>query len=137
MVMGEDDASLGGAIEFGEDNAVAFDGLGEGARLMKSVLPCDCVEGEKDSDAGIGDVARDNALDLLKLLHEVGLGVKASGSIDDHDIGVTAQGGGDGVECNGAGVGSLTMRDYVHVEAPSPRTELLRGARRGRCRQRR
>ena len=58
---GEDDATLGGAIKLGEDDAVAFDGLGEGAGLMEPVLAGDGVEGEEDSDARVGDVPSDNA----------------------------------------------------------------------------
>ena len=58
---GDDDAALGGAVEFGEEDAGDVDGLEEFLGLADGVLAGGGVEDEEDFVRGAGDAFFDDA----------------------------------------------------------------------------
>ena len=76
---------------------------------------------------GAGDEAVGGADHLVELFHEVGLGVEATGGVDDEDGGGAGFGGGEGVEECGGRVAALFGLDDVDAGALGPDFELLDG----------
>jgi len=124
---GDDDASLGGAVEFGEEDAGDLDGFEKFFSLADGVLAGRGVEDEEDFVRGTGDAFVDDLANFGKLTHEVLLRVQAAGGVDDEDIDVAGEGGIAGVEGDGGGVGAHLMFDDLDVDALGPDGELFDG----------
>ena len=116
----EDDAALGGAVEFGEDDAGAVGGFGEEAGLLEAVLSGGGVHDEEGLVGCAGDLFFGGAAHFTELFHEVGLGVEAAGGVDDEDLGGAGAGGGAGVVEGGGGVAALAGFDDGGVGAGGP-----------------
>ena len=91
---GEDNAAFGGSVELGEDDAGDAGSLGEEARLLQAILAGGCVHDEKGLVGGAGHELLGGAAHLVELLHQIGLGVEATGGVDDQDLGAAGFGGG-------------------------------------------
>jgi len=85
---------LAGAIEFGEDDAGDVGGFSEDARLLQAVLTCGCVHDEEGLVGCAGDEFFRGATHLVELLHQIGLGVRAAGGVNDDDLCAAGLGGG-------------------------------------------
>ncbi len=77
---GERRAALGVGVYLGQNNHIDPDLLLEGTRLLDGV-----VAGQRISDEN-GEMRLDHALDLLHLVHEVGVGLHAPGGIDQYHV---------------------------------------------------
>src|SRR5207237_4028353 len=84
---GDGDAALGRAVEFGERDACDARDFEKLSRLLKSVLARDGVEDEKRFMRRALDLARGDALHLLKLGHQVRLVVKSRCRVNDEHVG--------------------------------------------------
>ena len=72
---------------------------------------------------------REDAPDLLHLLHEVGLGVEPAGRVDDDDVDAPAACGLQRVEGDGSRVGALPVGYDVGADTAAPHLQLLDGSR--------
>ncbi len=122
---GDGDAAFGGAIEFGEDDAGDAAGFGKFAGLFEAVLAGGGIEDEENFVGGIGDDAGGGAAHLFEFGHEVFFVMEAAGGIDDDEVGFAGAAGLEGVEDDGAGVGSLGLLDEFGVGAGGPDFELF------------
>ena len=117
---GDHDSALGGSIELGEDDAGDAAGIGELAGLFEAVLAGGGIEHEKDFVGRIGDDLLGRAVHLLEFRHEVLLGLKAAGGIDDDIIGFAGARGVEGVEEHGTRVAALILADDGRGGALAP-----------------
>src|SRR5262245_37689867 len=122
----EDDAALGRAVQLRQHDAGHVDGVGELARLRQAVLAGGGVDDEEDLLERARSPLRD-APDLLELLHQVDFGVHAAGGVDQDDTRAASARGVDGVEDDGARVGSLLAAHDVGPDAVGPVGELVGG----------
>ena len=70
------------SIQLGENNSRHSDGLVKKLGLGDGILPCGGIENQPDLMRGPGKFSTGHAMDLLQLLHEIDLGVKAARRID-------------------------------------------------------
>src|SRR5665647_105160 len=125
LMDGDDDAALGGAVQFGEHDAADVHRLLELLRLAQAVLAGRRVEYEKGLVGGAGQLLLDHPAHLLQLAHEIDLGVQAAGSVDEHHVGAARAGGGDAVEDDGCGVAALVLLHDPAADPPGPHGKLL------------
>ena len=100
----DDYAAFGGAVELGEDHARDWCGLGEELGLADGILAGGRIENQQGLVRGLGDLAADDAVDLLQFLHEVGFRLQTAGRIDDENIDVAGLGCLDGIKGYGSRV---------------------------------
>ena len=67
----------------------------------------------------------ENSMQFLKFLHEILFCVEASGCIDDQNVGIAGEGGGNGVVADSGGVGAVVAGDDRGFEALTPELELF------------
>ena len=82
---GEHDAALGRAVELGEHHARHLDRLGELPRLGQAVLPGRGVDDEQHL-AHVPGRPVGHPPHLAQLLHQVDLGVEATGGVGQHEV---------------------------------------------------
>ena len=75
------------------------------------------------------DLAADDAVDLLELLHEVRLRLQTARRVDDQHVYLARDGCLDGIEGDGRRVRALFVLDDRHARALSPNLELVDGRR--------
>jgi len=118
---------LAGAVEFGQQDSVDGHGLGEEAGLGDGVLSDGRVEHEERLLGRPGRSLAADAVDLLQLLHQVSLGLKAAGSVDQHEIHPSRLGRPDPVEGHRSGIGPGLAAHHLHAQPFGPNFELLAG----------
>ncbi len=126
----DDDAAFRRAIELGENDAGNAGAFGELAGLFEAVLAGGGVEHEQDFMGRAGDDAGGRAAHLFKLRHQVDLGLQAAGGVDDDVVDFARFGGLEGVEDDGAGIGSGLLANDIGAGAFAPDFKLFycRGA---------
>ncbi len=129
---GDDDASLGGAIELGQDHAGAADALGEHLGLADCVLAVGGVDDEQDFVRRAGDQSLDDVADLFQLAHQVGLGMEPAGGVDDQDVDMAGQCPLAGVMSHAGRIGPRRPLDDLAAGTAGPDRKLVgrRGAKR-------
>ena len=95
---GHGDASLGRAVELGQNEACHSDGFLEEARLGKSVLPRGGVEDQPGFVRRPFHLALQGAVDFFELFHGVHLGVHAPRRVQKEHVHVPRHGRIHGVE---------------------------------------
>ena len=90
---GSDDAALGGAVKFGDDEAGNIDGLVEGLDLCQRVLAEVGVEYQQRFVRAARFSLLDNTTDLGNFFHQVQLGWQPAGGVGEHDIDAARPGG--------------------------------------------
>ena len=125
----DDDAALGRAVELRQHDACDRRSLGEELGLADGVLPRRRVEHEQRLVRRARDLAADDAVNLLELLHEVGLRLQAACCVDDQHVDLARDGCLDGVEGDSRRVGSLLVLNDGHARALAPDLELVDGRR--------
>src|SRR5580692_2898906 len=95
---GDDDATLGGAVEFSEHDAGDAGGLSEEARLLQAVLAGGGIDDEQHLMRRAFNLARGGARHFVELLHKARPGVEAAGGVDEEDVGGAGFGGGESVK---------------------------------------
>jgi len=128
---GDNDASLGGAVELRQNDAGHAGGLREDLGLLHTVLAGGRVEHQKDlGDRGL---LGHNALDLAELIHQRGLVLKASRGIDENNVDVTLDTFAHGFESNRGRVCTLAVAAYdINTNSLAPRRQLI-GSGRAEC----
>ena len=124
---GDDHAALGGAVEFGEDDAGDADGLAEILRLRDGVLAGGGIEHQQHFVRRAVDALGDDVADFGQLAHQMVLRVQPAGGVDDQHIDPAALGGLAGVVRHGGGVGAHLVLDDFHAEPLGPDRELIDG----------
>src|SRR4030067_267927 len=109
-----------GTVRFGENDPGDPGDLLEGLRLGDGVPAVGCVENEEHFLGSARDLPPDDAHDLAHLLHQVRLGVKAPGRVDQNDVRPPCLGGPERVEDDGGGSGSLLVMDDVGSRSLGP-----------------
>src|SRR5262249_52873978 len=94
-------------------------------RLRERVLALIGVEHQQHLMWGRGHYALDDALDLLELIHQMGLAVQASGGVGKHYIHATRLRRLQCIEDHRAGVGAGALRTEERATALRPDGELL------------
>ena len=122
---GDDDATLGGAVELGENNAGRAGALGELARLLEAVLPGRGVNNQQHLMGRPRHFAAGDAAHLVELGHQVVFGVEPSGGVDDDEIVVALLGGSQRVENDGGRIGAGFLHDDLNPQASRPDFQLL------------
>ena len=121
---GSERAALGGAVEFGDDQARQVDGGVKGADLRQDVLAGVAVDHEQDFVRGGAVGFADDATDFFQLFHQVQLSGQAARGIDHDHASTACAAGVDGVVCHGGGVAALLGND-ADVIAAAPFDQLL------------
>ena len=134
---GDGRAALGRPVDLGQEDPRQAGELQELARLGDGVLADRRVEDEQGFEAGLGELADDDPLDLLELVHEVGVGMDAARGVDEEDVALLGLERLGGVEDDGRRVGAVGALDDGNAELLCPRARAVPGPRPGRCRPRR
>ena len=132
---GENHAALGGAVELGDDQAGHAQPLVEFLRLRDRILPDGSVEHQQHLVRCARVEAREHALDLLELLHEVSLRVQSAGRVGDQHIDVARARGLSASKITAAGSSPGLLRDDGHVIARRPDLAIVRAPPRERYRR--
>ena len=85
------------------------------------------VENEPTVQRCVGVFLLEDTTELFELFHKVGLGVEASGGVEEEVFVVTAAGGFVAIECDGGGVGAVMAGDNVDFKSGRPVLDLLVG----------
>ena len=94
---GHDDATFGRAIELGQHDSGEIGGFGEFAGLDQAVLSGRRIDHEQRLGHGARPLLCDTS-NFGKFVHQVGLGVQASGGVGHDNVGLDRGGMFDGVE---------------------------------------
>jgi len=76
---------------------------------------------------GIFQRGLDDSADLAQLLHQIALGMKATGRVYDDHVDAAGLAGGDGIEGHGPRVGPLLVGHHLGPRPLGPLTELVDG----------
>ena len=99
------DASPGGPIQFGDDDAGHTDRLGEGPGLGDGILPAGPVQHQQDF-VHTARLPLQHPHHLAQFLHQVVLGMEPPGGVDDHDPLPPGPPGSQGIEGHRRRVGA-------------------------------
>src|SRR5205085_895714 len=124
---GDGDAALGRAVEFGEHDACDARDSEKLSRLLQTVLARDGVNDEKRFMRSALDLARGDALHLLKLGHQVRFVVKSPCGVNDEHVGAARLRRSKGVEEDSRGVCALLLLYERDAGALGPDGELVGG----------
>ena len=122
----EHDPALGRTVELGQHDAGHLRRVAELARLGEAVLPRRRVDHQQHLGDPAGTLGGDPA-HLAQLLHQVRLGVQATGRVAEHEIDVARGRAFDRVEDDCAGIATLVAANEFGATALCPRAELLDG----------
>ena len=126
---GEDDTTLGRAVELGQHQPGKLHRLVELFGLVDGVLAGAGIEHQQHfMRRGLVQLAHDPA-DLLQLLHQVVFGVQAAGGVGDQHVNTTRFGSLHRIEDHRSRVGAGVLGDYRNVVALPPDLQLLHGSR--------
>ena len=114
------DAAFGGAVQFGDGDAVELHRLVELFGLAQGVLAVAGVDDEHGFVRRGGVEFGDDALDFFQFFHQVILGVQAAGGVDDEDVYAACGGGLQRVVGDGGGIGAGALGDDRDVVARAP-----------------
>jgi hypothetical protein len=129
---GEHHTALGGAVELGDDQAGNADALVKLNGLGHRVLPDGPIQNQQYFVRGTGVEAREHALHLLELIHEMRLGMEPAGGVGNQHIDVPRAGCLQGVEYDRGRLGAGLLRNDRHPIAFGPDRELFaRGRAKG------
>ena len=124
---GDGRASLGRPVDLGQEDPRQAGEFKELAGLDEGVLADRRVEDEQGFQAGLGQLADDDPLDLLELGHEVRVRVDAARRVDEEDLALLGLERLGGVEDDGRGVGPVGTLDDGDAELLAPERELFLG----------
>ena len=100
-------------------------GLIELLCLVYGVLPGGCVQHEQGFARCVRQLARDDAVDLGQLVHQVGLVVQTARGVHDDDIAAARLGRGDRVKYDRRRIGALAVTHDVRTRAFCPDFKLV------------
>ncbi len=112
---GHHDTALGSAVELGQDNSCDIRHFAEQSRLGHGILTGSGIQDEQRLDGTALCLLRQDAVDLLQLVHEVLFVVQTTCGVNDQHITMARHGGGDSIEYDCAGITALGMLDNIHA----------------------
>jgi hypothetical protein len=122
---GENDASLGGAVELREDDPGNPRDRSESLRLLDAVGAGCGVEDQQHLVRCSGHLARRDLDDFFQLLHQVGAGVKTTCRVHQNLVDVFGSRRGDGVEDDCSRVRALLLMHDRCADPLRPDLELV------------
>src|SRR5690606_32452978 len=123
----EHDAALRRAVELRDREPGHAEPLVELGRLRERVLPLARVDDQQHLVRRARIEARDDAANLLELVHEPRGGTEAPGRSADHDVRAAGLRGGERVVDDRGGIGARGLRDHADARALAPFARLLGG----------
>ncbi len=118
------DATLGGAIEFSDDQAIKSKSLVELARLLKAVLAGGRIDHQKRGHRHLRALAH-HVDHFFELAHEVVGCVQAASRVDEHQLGAQLFGTFDGFVAYARRIAAALARDHLDSGALAPYLKLL------------
>ena len=122
---GEHHAALGGAVELGDHEPRDAEPLVELRRLRHRVLADGAVQDQQHLVRCAGIQAREHALDLLELVHQMRLGMQPPGRIGDQHVDVPRPRRLQGIEYHRRRLRARLLGDDGHAIALRPDRQLL------------
>src|ERR1700747_2271812 len=126
---GNQDAAARGAVELGHDKPGDAGDVAKDLDLGERILPDRCVEHQQNGMRHCGVDLLHHAHDLLQLVHQHRLVLRAAGGVDEQHVYFLAPRLRERVENEPGGVGTRSARDHQRAAAPTPDVELVDGGR--------